>query len=273
MTFGSQQASSVNFINASHLSAIAPDITGIVDVQVITNKQTSAQVAKDQFTFLPTVTGVNPNSGSPGQSITITGTGFDATTTVKFGTVLATSVTPGSSSQLTAVVPPGVGTVTVHVEVTTAGQTSSPTTNDLFTDPTPVVPAAAPSDPIAKQLMVLINSYRLQKGMKALSSNDGLASVAQKYTEDILANPDPTTDVTLLMANSTPVITCTNEIDAVLSGPDAQQLFDNGIKGNAITLAAINNPSLTSFGGYFTNDPATPGGYKGTIIFGQGVSP
>ena len=215
--------------------------------------------------------------------MTITGTGFTAASTVTIGGVTATP-TFVNSTTLKAVVPPNLPLTPVDVIVTTGGLTSAISGNDQFTDPTlgaapaasPVQPApavAAPSDPMAKQLMVLINSYRQQKGLNPLSSNDGLASVAQKYTADILANPDPTTDVTLLMANSTPVITCTNEIDAVLSGPDAQQLFDNGIKGNAITLAAINNPSLTSFGGYFTNDPATPGGFKGTIIFGQGVSP
>ena len=122
--------------------------------------------------------------------------------------------------------------------------------------------------------MGLINSYRTQKGMQPLSSSDSLASVAQQYTEDILANPNTTTDVTLIMANSTPVITCTDEVDAVLStSGDVQQLFDNAVKVNAITLAAINNPALTSFGGFFTSDPTTPDGFKGTIIFGQGVNP
>ena len=108
--------------------------------------------------------------------------------------------------------------------------------------------------------------------MKALAANNGLANIAQQYTEAVLANPDTTTDVTLLMANSTPVITCTNEVDALLtSSGDVQQLFDNGVKGNAITLAAINT-ALTSFGGFFTNDPTT-GAVKGTIILAQGVSP
>ena len=114
--------------------------------------------------------------------------------------------------------------------------------------------------------------------MQPLSASSSLVRVAQQYTQDILANPNTTTDVTLIMANSTPVVTCTNEVDAVLTAPggaaaDVQQLFTNGIQGNAITLAALNNAAMTSFGGFFTADPAADGSFKGTIIFGQGVRP
>ena len=56
-------------------------------------------------------------------------------------------------------------------------------------------------------------------------------------------------------------------------GHYVQNLFDNGLKSNAILLAALNNPAMTSFNGYFAADPANAGSFKGTVIFGQGVNP
>src|SRR5215831_9153714 len=62
--------------------------------------------------------GVSPSEGSPlgGEAVTIAGTGFDASTTVTFGSVPATTVRVLSAFQLTAVTPPAEpGQVTVTV--------------------------------------------------------------------------------------------------------------------------------------------------------------
>ncbi len=82
----------------------------------------------------PAVTRVSPNndvSGTGGESITIEGEYFSGVTAVKFGTTNAASYTVNSSTKITAVAPPGTGTVDVTV---TNGNGISPTTpNDLFT--------------------------------------------------------------------------------------------------------------------------------------------
>jgi hypothetical protein len=64
-----------------------------------------------------TVTSVSPAVGvvAGGTSVTITGTGFLSGATVTFGGVSATDVVFVSSTELTAVTPPGVGTVNVQV--------------------------------------------------------------------------------------------------------------------------------------------------------------
>ncbi|MGO4612744.1 IPT/TIG domain-containing protein, partial [Nocardia sp. 2YAB30] len=70
---------------------------------------------------MPTITSLSPTSGpaSGNTSVTITGTGFvPIVTNVKFGTV-ATSFTVDSPTQITAIAPPGTGTV--QVTVTTSG--------------------------------------------------------------------------------------------------------------------------------------------------------
>jgi hypothetical protein len=69
------------------------------------------------------VPGISPVKGSPlgGEAVTINGTGFDASTTVTFGSVPATAVRVLSAFQLTAVTPPAEpGQVTVTV--TRAGE-------------------------------------------------------------------------------------------------------------------------------------------------------
>jgi uncharacterized repeat protein (TIGR01451 family) len=82
----------------------------------------------------PTVTAINPTSGSGagGTVVTITGTNFVVgATTVAFGGSAGTSVTCASITQCTATSPAGSGTV--HVTATTAGGTSATSASDQFT--------------------------------------------------------------------------------------------------------------------------------------------
>ncbi len=81
----------------------------------------------------PTVTGVSPNTGSAagGTGVTITGTNFFVPATVNFGVTPAGSVVVDSQTQITAISPPGTGTV--DVTVTTTGGTSAISAADRFT--------------------------------------------------------------------------------------------------------------------------------------------
>jgi hypothetical protein len=79
------------------------------------------------------VTALTPISGpsAGGTVVAVTGSGFTAGATVRFGSVAAGAVTVGSPTGLTATAPPG--TSTVHVTVTTAGGTSATGPADLWT--------------------------------------------------------------------------------------------------------------------------------------------
>ena len=79
------------------------------------------------------MTGVSPSSGpaAGGTTVSITGTGFASSATVKFGGTAATGVTVNSSTSITATSPAGVGSV--DVTVTTPGGTSATSANDQFT--------------------------------------------------------------------------------------------------------------------------------------------
>jgi alpha-tubulin suppressor-like RCC1 family protein len=96
---------------------------------------------------LATVTNVEPHTGSVGggTSVSITGASFNGATAVKFGSTAAASFTVNSETSITAVAPPGAGTV--DVTVTTPGGKSATSAADRFTygvSVTKVEPNAGP---------------------------------------------------------------------------------------------------------------------------------
>jgi Regulator of chromosome condensation (RCC1) repeat/IPT/TIG domain len=121
--FGSLDASSFT-VGAKTITAVAPaQAAGTVDITVTTTGGTSALTKMDTFKYLPTVTGLSPNTGSKagGTSVTVTGAGFvlGATATVfKFGTAKAKSVECTSTTTCTLTAPAhAVGTVDVKATV------------------------------------------------------------------------------------------------------------------------------------------------------------
>jgi hypothetical protein len=92
----------------------------------------------------PVVTLVSPDSGLPagGTQVSITGTGFTGAKVVDFGPNPAASFTLVSDTQITAVAPPGNGTV--DVTVTTAGGTSALSSADRYTYVAPTPSCVSP---------------------------------------------------------------------------------------------------------------------------------
>jgi autotransporter-associated beta strand protein len=82
----------------------------------------------------PVVSSVSPSNGpaSGGTTVTITGKNFSGTAFVHFGKAEALSFTVVSSTELTAVSPPGTSGQSVDVTVTTPSGTSAASTADLF---------------------------------------------------------------------------------------------------------------------------------------------
>jgi hypothetical protein len=137
---------------------------GAVDVTITTPAGTSATSSSDLFTYVastgvPTVTGVSPTSGpsTGGTLVTITGSNFEPLTV---GTAKVLSTTPIvdfgpsnpsptvnvlSPTELTAISPPGNGTV--DITVTNTVGTSTTSSADHFTY-TSVVRACTAKDVI-----------------------------------------------------------------------------------------------------------------------------
>lgn len=132
--FGATSAASFTVNSATSITATSPAGTGTIDVRVTTVGGTSATSLADQFTYLaaPAVTAISPTSGPAGggTTVTISGTDFTGVTAVKFGTTNAASFTVNSATSITAVSPPGAGTV--DVIVTANAQTSAVSAADRF---------------------------------------------------------------------------------------------------------------------------------------------
>src|SRR4029077_1058866 len=82
----------------------------------------------------PIVSSISPTRGpaAGGTVVTVTGSKFTATSTVKFGATSVTTFTVNSATSITATAPGGAAG-TVDVTVTNATGTSSTSANDQFT--------------------------------------------------------------------------------------------------------------------------------------------
>jgi alpha-tubulin suppressor-like RCC1 family protein len=103
-------------------------------------------VLGDPCPLRPLVTAVSPSRGptAGGTSVTVKGIEFAGTTSVMFGATSAVSFTVGSSTSISAISPPGAGTV--DVTVTTPEGTSATGAGDQFTYlPIPAVASVSPS--------------------------------------------------------------------------------------------------------------------------------
>ncbi len=136
--FGSTTAS-FTLDSSTQITAIAPAGSGVEHVTVTTPGGTNATSSADQFTFIPDVTGFSPNCGpiQGGATVTITGHGFIGATAVKFGDTAATNFRVDSANQITALSPPGSGTV--DITVITPGGVATSTTPRFSFFPTPAV--------------------------------------------------------------------------------------------------------------------------------------
>jgi hypothetical protein len=152
--FGSRSATSFTVNSESSITAVAPPWgsgDGVAEVTVTTPGGTSALSIGDSFVYEPTVTKVEPAGGPPGggTTVTISGAAFEGVYTngsgerppfikaVKFGSASATSIKLEPTGQISAVAPPGTGTV--DVTVSTEGGTSAAGPADQFSYEPPSV--------------------------------------------------------------------------------------------------------------------------------------
>jgi hypothetical protein len=124
VTFGPNAATDVTVVSPTVVTAVSPAGTGSVTVTLTAPGGTA--VAPTQFTYLPAPTGVtiSPDVGSTGggTQVTIEGLNLTGASAVSFGSAVGTSVTQVSGTSITAISPPGSGSVIVTV--TTPGGTA-----------------------------------------------------------------------------------------------------------------------------------------------------
>jgi hypothetical protein len=148
VTIGGVPATLVTVVNGTTVTAKTPPGTlGPKDVVVTTPGGTATSTGGFTYVALPpTVTAVNPSTGTSlgGTSVTITGTNFTGATAVTFGGTNVSSYTVVNATTITAKTPAHAGGL-VNVAVTT-GAGTSPTAN-LFTYVAPLPPTVTAISP------------------------------------------------------------------------------------------------------------------------------
>lgn len=130
VTIGGVAATSVVAASGVSLTAVTPaGVAGIANV-VVTKADGQSATLVGGYTYTqsvpPTVTAITPTSATHGGGtpVTITGTGFVAGATVRFGATAATSVVVASATSITAVTPAGAAATSVSLSVTNADSQS-----------------------------------------------------------------------------------------------------------------------------------------------------
>ena len=198
--------------NLIDVPSAPPGTAGTASVVVTTPNGSNA--ANSLFTYFAPSTGVtsSPASGPIGTTVTITGNNFAGRILVAFGANQATTFSVNSTTSITAIAPPGTGTV--PVTVTTPAGTFTSTNTFTYTVP-PTVSITSPAPPQGPQgaSVVITASAGVLTGATAVQFGGVNAT---KFTIDtptqITATAPPgtgTVNVTVATANGT--ATATNQ--------------------------------------------------------------
>ena len=281
--FGATNATNFTVNSATSITAIAPaGATGTIDVTVTTTGGTSATGAGDKYTYVggPTVTSISPSAGpsSGGTAVTINGTLLSSPSAVKFGGTPATTVTPISATKITAVAPPGTGTV--DVTVVTIGGTSGAGAADQYTYQQP--PTASITSPANNQTFAFNQSVSTSfscgegtggPGIQSCTDSSG-ASGGTGALDTSSAGPHTYT----VNAASSDGQTATATIDytvAAASPPAVIGGAPTSMTNNGASLTGSVNPEGTPTQAYFQYglDLSERGPGASTTLYDQSTSP
>ncbi|MBT9545792.1 MAG: IPT/TIG domain-containing protein [Candidatus Sericytochromatia bacterium] len=235
--FGTTIATVTAASNTQLTVTVPVGITGAQDISVQVGNQTSANTAADNFNVTPTITNLSASNGAIGSTLTITGTGFDATpgnNTVRFGTTTAT-VNTASATSLNVTVPAGIFG-SQNVTVTVAGQTNVGTNNYAVT------PAITNLTPIAgnvgSSMTINGSGFHTTLGSNTVSFGGTAATVTAATTTQLtvtVPNNVGVQNVTVQVGAQTNA--GTNNYTVSAAGPTITNLSaSNGTIGSALTI-------------------------------------
>lgn len=135
VSFGEAEVQQYTVNSPTQIIAIAPPGTGTVHVRVAREAGTSERTSEGLYSYAeaPTVAAITPDSGSVqgGASVEISGSDFIAVRQVYFGSSSALQYTVDSPTHITALSPPGNGTV--NIKIVTRYGASSETPSACYT--------------------------------------------------------------------------------------------------------------------------------------------
>ena len=226
----------------------------------------------------PTVQVSSPPSGIAGTTVTLAGTGFTGVLSVTFGGVSATAFTVFSSTKITAVAPPGSGTV--QIVVTTTGGTSNGI-DFTYTTPTPVLNSLTPaSGPVSGGNSVTLTGSGLSgtTGVKFGAVNVPFTVVSANQITAIapaaagpgsvnvsVTTPGGTSNTLPYTYVNAPVLTSVTPNQGSNAGGTVVTLTGTGLSGaTSVTFGGVPATSFTVLSNTQIT-AVTPGGITGTV--------
>lgn len=267
--FGSTPASSWSLVSPNVIRAVTPaHAVGQVDVTLQSAAGPSPSLDPSRFTYTtqppPYVNGVSPTWGpnNGGNTVVITGLGFTAATSVRFGATDATSFTVDSDGKITAVAPPAptIEATVVTVYVTTPLGTNPSGYGAYYTyNGRPIVSSLSPaSGPTSGGTTVTITGSRLSV----------ITSVKFGSTSASFTKVNATTITAIAPPHAPGAVTVTVSGLNGTSDPSAGSTFTYA--GPVVTRVTPNHGSIA--GGY--NIVITGSGFTGAtgIRFGPALT-
>ncbi|WP_392672250.1 IPT/TIG domain-containing protein [Streptomyces sp. LN785] len=247
----------------------------------------------------PVLTSAVPNSGpaAGNNNVTLNGSGFTGAIAVTFGTNPALGYTVGSGAQITAVAPPGTGTVSVTVR--TPGGTSNPVTYSYAAAPslTAVSPSQGPASGGTAVTLAgsgFTGATAVTFGSTAattytVNSSTQISAVTPAGTGAVpvtVTTPGGTTGPVYFFYLSAPSLTAVSPSQGPASGGTAVTLTGSGFTGatavtfgsTAATTYTVNSPTQISAvapagAGSVAVTVTAPGGTSNSVVFTYVTAP
>ena len=254
--------------SATSLAAVTPaEVAGVTNV-VVTKADGQAATLPGVFTYTqsmpPAVTSISPTSATHGGGtpVTITGTGFVAGATVRFGATAATSASVANSTTITATAPAGIVNALVSISVTNADSQSGTLASVFrFVDTgTVTVTAVAPNGgPLEGATAITITGTNFNAGA-TVKLGDTAGTVSSVTSNSIVV--------------LSPVKAAAGKVTVTVTNTDAKAgtLKDSFTYQKAPTLTAITTAARASTAGGTSASLSGTGFIEGMTVFVNGVA-
>ncbi|MEO8539906.1 MAG: IPT/TIG domain-containing protein [bacterium] len=259
LNFGNVAAPNYSVVNDSVIVVQSPAHTpGTVTIQVTTPGGTSAVVVGAQFTYdaVTTISGLSPDRGPAGTTVTIYGSGFTGATSVSFGGTF-TSFVVLSDNIINAIAPAhAVGPVNVMVTSPTGASAAVAESQYTYATDTDVTGISPTSGPVGTTVTIRGSGF-----LGATSVRFGGSFATFTVINDTMitavspAHALGTVDVVVGKSGQTSDVVTAGQYTYTANVPTISSLTpNNGSSGTMITIIGTGFTGTTSvvFGGSFT---------------------
>jgi hypothetical protein len=240
VTVDGVNASGISVQSATSLTFVVPSVAaGQRNVVVVVNGVASNSSALTIATVAPVVTSLNPTSGPPGTSVTVTGTGFASGATATVGGINA-PVSNVTATTLSILVP-SIAAGSQPVVVTVGGTASNNTVSLAVTAATPSITSVAPTS-VAQGASLTINGTGFAPGATVTIGGTAATVTGTPTATAIVVTVAPTTPLNAQVVSVTVAgVTANNAV--TVTAPTAPVPTVTACTGNvsgAMTITGTN---------------------------------